>query len=64
MADMRLPDVSDTAPCSMSSWGVTMAFTVLVSLVDKSNVMELVPLVVMIPFERVTPPVLWEAFRT
>ena len=33
-------------PASMSSWGVTMAFTVLVSLVDKSNVMELVPLAV------------------
>ena len=41
-----------------------MAFTVLVSLVDKSNVMELVPLFVIMPFERVTPPVLWVAFRT
>ena len=62
-ADMRLPEGSCTAPCSMSSWGITMAFTVLVSLMDKSNVMELVPLVVMISFERVTPPVLCVAFR-
>ena len=58
IASMGLPDVSCTAPCSMSSWGVIMAFTVVVSSFDRTNVMELVPLDVMISFDRVTPPVL------
>ena len=55
---IRLPDVSCMAPASMSSWGVIMAFTVVVSLVERSNVIESVPLVVMILLYSVTPPVL------
>ena len=39
MAAIWLPDVSCTAPASMSSCGVIMAFTVPVFVLFKSNVM-------------------------
>ena len=38
IASIRLPDVSCTAPASMSSCGVVMAFTVPVSLDVRLNV--------------------------
>ena len=55
--------VSVTAPASISSWGVTMSFTVPVSVSLKSNVIELVPFAVIIPLDRVTPPDESLAFR-
>ena len=63
-ADIRLFERSRTAPASMSSCGVVMAFTVAVSVPSKSNVIELVPLLVMIPLESVTPPELAPDSRT
>ena len=59
-----LPDVSCIAPASMSSWGVVISFTVLVSSVERSNVIESVPFAVMIPLDSVTPPVLVLDSRT
>ena len=63
-ADMVLFERSRTAPASMSSCGVVMAFTVAVSVPSKSNVIELVPLLVMIPLESVMPPELAPDSRT
>ena len=47
----------------MSICGTIIAFTVSVSVSVMLNVIELVPLVVIISFDRVTPPVLCVAFR-
>ena len=58
MAVMGLFTLSRTAPASMSIWGAVMALTVAVSVSFRLNVMEFVPLAVMIPFDSVTPPVL------
>ena len=64
MAAIWLPAVSCTAPASISSWGVTIPFTVSVLVSFRSNVMEAVPLAVIISFESVIPPVVSLAFRT
>ena len=63
-AAIRLPDVSRTAPRSMSSCGVAMAFTAAVSVSFRSNVTYVEPFTAMISLDRVTPPALWLAFRT
>ena len=52
-----MPAVSDTAPASISSWGVVRPATVARSELDRVMVRELVPFVVMVPLDKVTPPV-------
>ena len=56
-AAIALPAESETAPASMSSWGAVSAFTEFLSFVDRVMVSEFVPFVVMVPLDRVTPPV-------
>ena len=59
-----MPEVSLTAPASMSSWGVVSAFTEFLSALLMVMVSELVPFVVMVPLDRVTPPELEPDSRT
>ena len=58
-----MPAESDTAPASTSSCGVAIELTVDLSEFDRVKVTELVPFVVMVPLERVTPPELWPDSR-
>ena len=55
-AAIALPAESLTAPASMSSCGVVIAFTEFLSVPLRVNVSELVPFAVMVPLDRVTPP--------
>ena len=63
-AAIGLPNASDTAPASMSSWGVAISFTFAVFVLFRSNAMKLVPFAVIMPLDKVTPPALAPASRT
>ena len=63
VADMKLPATSRTAPCSMSSSGAAMAFTLSAWVAFRVNVMESVAVAVIMAFDSVTPPEDWLVFR-